>query len=137
MKQVAKVLIMDHEGYYLLMKRADHPTFLNDPDLPGGTIDEGEEPLEAAVREVMEEAGILLNAADIQHVYTGDEYSAHGTEYSLYEVRITERPAVTISWEHGSFAWVDREELLGQAREANDTYMHMVHDIVKGTTKLT
>ena len=130
MKRVAKVLIIDDEGHYLLMKRANHPTFLNDPDLPGGTVEKGEEALEAALREVIEEADISLSPTDAQHLYTGSEYSAHGTEYSLYIARVTERPTVTISWEHDSFAWMDREEFLKQAREANDTYMHMVHDVI-------
>lgn len=130
MKQVAKVLIIDNEDHYLLMKRANHPTFLDDPDLPGGTIEEGEEPLEAAIREVIEEASILLNLTDIQHVYTSSEYSARGTEYSLYIARTAERPTVKLSWEHASFAWVDREELVKEARTANDTYMHMIHDVI-------
>jgi len=131
MKQVAKVLIIDNDGYYLLMERANHPTFLNDPDLPGGTIEKGEEALEAALREVIEEANISLNPTDVKPAYTGSEYSTHGTEYSLYVAHTTERPTVTISWEHASFAWVDREEFLKQALGANDTYMHMVHDVVK------
>lgn len=37
--------------------------------------------------------------------------SAHGTQYSLYIARVAERPPVTISWEHASFA-------------------HMVHDVL-------
>lgn len=130
MKQVAKVLIIDNKGHYLLMKRSNHPTFLDDPDLPGGTIENDEEVLIAALREVQEEANITLSPADVQHVYTGHEYSAHGTEYSLFIARTIERPAVTISWEHASFDWVGRDEFLEQARKANDTYMHMVHDVV-------
>lgn len=130
MKQVAKVVIIDSENRYLLMKRANHPKFLDDPDLPGGTIEDGEDPLSAAIREVVEEANILLAPNDVRHVYTGNEYSAHGTQYSLYIARVVKRPAVTISWEHASFAWVDRKEFLNQARSANDTFMHMVHDTV-------
>ncbi|QQG51075.1 MAG: NUDIX hydrolase [Candidatus Saccharibacteria bacterium] len=130
MKQVAKVVIIDSDNRYLLMKRANHPTFLNDPDLPGGTIEDGEDPLGAALREVLEEANILLVPNDVRHVYTGNEYSAHGTQYSLYIARVLERPRVTISWEHASFAWVDRQEFLSQAHAANDTFMHMVHDTI-------
>lgn len=55
MKQVAKVVIIDSEDRYLIMTRSNHPTFLDDPDLPGGTIEEDEDPLEAAIREVVEE----------------------------------------------------------------------------------
>lgn len=130
MKQVAKVIVVDNEGCYLLMKRANHPTFLDDPDLPGGTIEEGEDVLEAAIREVAEEASVLLDPTNVRHMYTGSQYSTHGTEYSLYIAHVAKRPVVTISWEHGSFAWVDRKEFLNQARVANDTYMHMVYDVI-------
>lgn len=130
MKQVAKVIIIDRENRYLLLTRANHPRFLDDPDLPGGTIEEGEEPLEAAIREVVEESGIALRPVDIQHVYTGSDYSTHGTQYSLYIARVSKRPTVTVSWEHASFAWLEREEFLAQARTTNDTYMRMVHDTI-------
>jgi len=134
MKQVAKVLIIDNDGCHLLMTRSNHPTFLNDPDLPGGTIEEGEQVLEAALREVEEEAGILLYPTDVVHAYTGDSYSTHGTEHSLYIARVAQRPIVTMSWEHSSYAWVSQEEFLEQARTANDNYMHMVHDVISGAT---
>lgn len=132
MKQVAKVLIIDNDGYHLLMTRSNHPTFSNDPDLPGGTIEEGEQVLEAALREVEEEAGILLNPTDIVHAFTGSSYSTHGTEHSLYIAHVAKRPAVAISWEHSSYTWVSQEEFLKQARAANDNYMHMVHDVISG-----
>lgn len=42
-KRVAKVLIHDlSSDEYLLLIRADHPHFPNDPDLPGGTVEDGE-----------------------------------------------------------------------------------------------
>lgn len=130
MKQVAKIVIIDSEGYHLLMKRDNHPVFFDDPNLPGGTIEEGEEVFKAALREVLEEANISLDPDIVEPVYTGTEYSKRGTEYSLYVARVLERPPVTISWEHRSYEWVDREEFLKQARIANDTYMHMVHDVM-------
>jgi len=131
MKQVAKVVIIDNEGYHLLMTRADHPVFFNDPDLPGGTIEEDEDVLEAALREVAEEANIYLSPTDVELIHTSTEYSKHNdTEDSLYIARVAKRPSVTISWEHSSYAWVNREEFLRHARRANDTYMHMVHDVL-------
>lgn len=130
MKQVAKVLIIDNNDRYLLMTRSNHPTFLNDPDLPGGTVEEDEELVEAAIREVIEEAGISLHPTNLEHLYTGSEYSRHTTEYTLYIARIAERPTVTISWEHSSYAWVDHKEFLEQARSAKDTYMHMVYNVM-------
>ena len=86
MKQVAKLVIIDAKGKYLLMQRSNHPTFGNDPDLPGGTLEEGESPLETMIREVFEEAAIVVDQDNIVEVYAGTDYSTHGTHYSLPSV---------------------------------------------------
>ncbi|MDB5163285.1 MAG: hydrolase [Candidatus Saccharibacteria bacterium] len=127
---VAKVLIIDEQDQYLLLWRGNHPRLPNDPDLPGGTIEAGEVPDEAALREVDEEAGITLDPTDIELVYTGTDYSAHGIEYSLYVTKQSPRPEVAISWEHESYEWLTRDNFLKTARDAKDTYMHMVYDVV-------
>ena len=52
MKKVAKLVIIDNENKYLLMYRSGHPTFGDDPDLPGGTLEGREQPVDTMVREV-------------------------------------------------------------------------------------
>lgn len=131
MKQVAKLVIIDHDNKYLLMYRSAHPTFGNDPDLPGGTLEEGELPLETMIREVYEEASIEISESMVRQVYGGNDYSVHKTHYSLYIAQLENRPTVTMSWEHGAYEWLDRGTFLEKARGANDTYMHMVHDILR------
>jgi 8-oxo-dGTP pyrophosphatase MutT (NUDIX family) len=49
----------------LLIKRSDLPIWV----IPGGGIDEGEEPLNAAAREVFEEAGIHVQLNRLASVY--------------------------------------------------------------------
>ena len=131
MKHVAKLVIIDGRGKYLLMERSNHPTFGNDPDLPGGTLEEGEEPLETMIREVIEEAGIVIDHRHVREVYAGTEYSAHGTHYSLYITELQHTPEIIMSWEHAAYEWLDREMFLVRSKGANDTYMHMVHDTIK------
>lgn len=126
----AKVLIIDEHDQYLLLWRGDHPRLPNDPDLPGGTVEAGETNADAAVREVYEEAGIIINQNDIELLYNGLDYSTHGIEYSLYLTKIKTRPEVVISWEHTSYEWLPREAFLKKAKDAADSYMHMVHDVV-------
>jgi len=126
----AKVLIIDEQDQYLLLIRDNHPRFGNDPDLPGGTIEYGESPETAAVREVEEEAGISIPVSDIELLYKGLDYSVHGIEYSLYLARVSPRPKVVVSWEHASYAWLSREDFLNTTKSSNDTYMLMVHDVI-------
>jgi len=126
----AKVLIIDEQDQYLMMIRDNHPRFGNDPDLPGGTIEAGESPAVAAVREVYEEAGISIGEKDIELLYEGLDYSAHGIHYSLYLTKMSFRPDVKLSWEHSGYKWVSRETFLSAAQKAADSYMNMAYDVV-------
>jgi len=131
MTKVAKLVIIDNQNKYLLMHRGAHPTFGNDPDLPGGTLEPDEEPLEAMVREVFEEAGIMIDGSITRKLYEGEEYSTHGTHYTLYLTKLDNRPEVAISWEHSSYEWLDQDAFLEKAKAAKDTYMHMVYEQLK------
>lgn len=131
MKKVAKLVMVDPDGKYLLMYRSDHPAFGVDPDLPGGTLEDGETLLEAMLREVKEESGAIINRDDVEKVYSGNNYSAHGTYYSLFITKVKSRPDVRMSWEHSSYVWLDKGEFLEKANNAKDTYMHMVYDVLK------
>lgn len=131
MKQVAKLVLIDGREKYLLMWRSDHPAFGQDPDLPGGTLEEGEQPLDTMLREVVEEAGVAIDRTNVREVYAGTDYSAHDTHYSLYVAELAQTPDITMSWEHSAYEWLDRETFLENAKHAKDTYMHMVHDVMK------
>ena len=129
-KKVAKIIVIDETGSYLLLRRSDHPAFGNDPDLPGGTLEEGESTLETMVREVEEEAGLKIDASRVQEIYSGTDYSEHGTHYVLYVTNLDARPEVVLSWEHASFEWLPRDKFIEQLRHTKDTYMHMAGDVV-------
>jgi mutator protein MutT len=131
MSKVAKLVIIDNEEKYLMLYRSSHPTFGNDPDLPGGTLESGEEPIDTMVREVYEEAGVVVDGANAQMLYEGIDYSLHKVHYSLYVTKLDYRPDITMSWGHFAYEWLDREAFLEKAKSANDTYMHMVYNELK------
>lgn len=131
MKKVAKLVIIDTNQQYLIMIRNHHPTFGDDADLPGGTIEGEETPPEGMVREVREEAGIIVKPTTVRKLYEGSDYSSHGTEYALFVMHATSRPDVTLSWEHLDYQWVTRETFMAIASKAHDTYMQMVADVIK------
>lgn len=131
MNSVAKLVMIDPDQKYLLMYRSAHPVFGDDPDLPGGTAEDGESPLVTMLREVEEEAGVIVDAAAVTQIYSGTEYSYHGTNYVLYTCVLKQRPAITMSWEHNKYEWMSRGEFLHAAQHAKDTYMHMVWNVLK------
>lgn len=130
MKIVAKLLI-EHNNTYLMLYRSDHPTFGTDPDLPGGTVEEDESSLVTVLREVNEEIGLPLHVDELRELYAGANYSNNGTFYSLFHVKLEDRPKITMSWEHSSFEWVEPAVFINKALVANDTYMHMVGETLK------
>lgn len=131
MKSVAKLIIAIPDDYYLMMYRNNHPTFGDDPDLPGGTVELGEASSAAMVREVKEEIGVDIEEKDTEEIYSGTEYSSHGTRYSLFIARLSKKPDITMSWEHSDYKWVNKEDFLLIAKNAKDTYMHMAHDVLR------
>lgn len=126
MKKVAKLVIVDPDDKYLLMHRNDHPTFGVDPDLPGGTVEDSETLVDAMLREVKEELGVDVDGNSAREIYSGTDYSTHGTYYALFIVQLDARPEISMSWEHSSYEWLEREQFLKKAKSAKDTYMHMV-----------
>lgn len=131
MAKVAKILIVDEHNNYLLLDRTNHPTFGQDPDIPGGTSKDGETFLDTVVREVKEEVGITIDQQQITELYSGADYSKVGTVYALFLVRFDEDVKVTLSWEHTAYSWLPQDKFLEAIKNAQDTYMHMVYDEVQ------
>lgn len=66
--KVAAGVIVRHEGRVVLLQRANEPGY-GKWVFPGGFVDRGEHPREAAAREAMEEAGITVAVRDLVGVY--------------------------------------------------------------------
>jgi 8-oxo-dGTP pyrophosphatase MutT (NUDIX family) len=64
------IVCRDEEGRVLLAKHQDYDQWA----LPGGSIDPGETPADAAVREMWEETGLLVEPVRIVGVYGGAAY---------------------------------------------------------------
>lgn len=125
MKSVAKLLIK-HDNEFLMMHRSEHPTFGVDPDLPGGTMEESETAIQTMLREVEEEIGLVIAPDQVTEIFSGTDYSKHGTHYSLFITEVQARPQIQMSWEHSSCEWLEKSDFINKALSANDTYMHMV-----------
>lgn len=71
-KQAACILIISDDGKVLAVSRKDDPSMMG---MPGGSVDPGESPIQAAKRELKEETG--LDVTDLNPVFSkfdGDSY---------------------------------------------------------------
>jgi 8-oxo-dGTP pyrophosphatase MutT (NUDIX family) len=111
--QVANIVVINPAGEALILRRSKtHPTLAFHKDLPGGMVDVGENTLGAAVRELLEETGIVVNPEDVEHVYAGEHQDVFTVIHrTLYKIHLQEHVDVTISWEHDQYSWQPIETL--------------------------
>lgn len=93
MKRVAAIAIIN-DHHMLMGKRRDNQLWTN----PGGHLNEGEDPLKGAAREVKEETGIDLDPHLLKHLETrivkkpdGEKIEVHG-----YRVDLASKPSTTM-----------------------------------------
>lgn len=114
MKRAVKAVILDSKGYGLIVRRSStHPYVPFTPDLPGGTIDEGENIVDALAREVSEETGIDINDKNAA-LFGKKTVTLFGVtaETILYEISgFQNRPKITLDFEHDSFEWVPVKDM--------------------------
>ncbi|MBZ2072559.1 MULTISPECIES: NUDIX hydrolase [Streptococcus] len=115
-KLIAHTLI-EEDGKYLLIKRSKikrglpnvYPSYW---DIPGGSVEENELPIEAALREAMEEVNQKLQIDKIIHEDSQFDASKDTVFTRLvYAGRIMEqRDIILDSEEHTDFVWISSLE---------------------------
>tara|TARA_Y100000034_G_scaffold130503_1_gene189144 strand:- start:4004 stop:5209 length:1206 start_codon:yes stop_codon:yes gene_type:complete len=104
MPQSVAILIFDPHGRVLVLRRG--PTDPWKPghwNFPGGGVEVGETPQQAAVREVYEEAGIAIRPTDLHYSFS---FRRPGGGTHLLWVKLREVPRVELlDREHDSFQW--------------------------------
>lgn len=106
---LAKVFVVNEKGEVLLLQRSrsDDRRPLG-WDLPGGNVEYNEDPNEAVLRELQEEAG--LTASNLQVFYVGTETDDHYIVTLLYKAT-AETTEVKLSFEHEQYKWVKPQEI--------------------------
>ena len=109
----AHVLIRDDGGRILLVKHVEGRWML-----PGGAVEPGEGPADAARRECLEEAGVTVEPLRILGVYGGPEYRvtyANGDEaawvVTIFEARILDGEPAPSDDETCDAGWFAPDEL--------------------------
>jgi 8-oxo-dGTP pyrophosphatase MutT (NUDIX family) len=115
-------IVVRWKGQILLCKRTDNGLW----GLPGGGIEEGEEPLDAAVRELREETGLSLDREAF--VYIGvsisepnpakaDSKVGCGVDY-LVDLDWLIEPTIEIAErEMSDYEWIDQDDILKYATD--------------------
>ncbi|HTM55410.1 MAG TPA: (deoxy)nucleoside triphosphate pyrophosphohydrolase [Pirellulales bacterium] len=100
------VAIVEHAGKYLIARREEDAPLAGFWEFPGGKLKPGESPAEAAARECLEEAGLIVEI--------GSEYQLVEHDYDHARVRIHFFTAALVSDPAGAphrFRWVGPNEL--------------------------
>ena len=100
------------EPQYFLARRSMHTHLGGTWAIPGGALDQGETPLEGALREFDEEIGVPLHERqfEIAEVHEDDH---GGWSYWTLVVDVPEPfdPPATLTWETSEVRWVRSSEL--------------------------
>ncbi len=123
MKNVAKALLFDSTGKILVLRRSvTHPHFAFHLDFPGGEVEAGESEAEAVAREILEEAGIVVDPSSLELVH--QRQHSDTTEYLVFVGTLAQaQPPATISWEHDQYEWLTHQQILARPLPPNvDSY---------------
>jgi 8-oxo-dGTP diphosphatase len=104
----AAVILRNDKGEIMLLRRgATAPWMPGKWNLPGGTVDPGEAPNEAALREAREEVGVDVDPEKVHHV---DSIEFPDGIAHFYEAE-TFRGEPKLNWENDKLDWVSPENL--------------------------
>jgi 8-oxo-dGTP pyrophosphatase MutT (NUDIX family) len=105
---------IEHDGEILLLHRQDHKPQGNTWGVPAGKVNSNENMLDALVREVAEEIGLLTdreNYVFFEKYYV--RYSEYDFIYHVYHLIVKEKPTLTINLkEHKNHQWVKPADAL-------------------------
>jgi 8-oxo-dGTP pyrophosphatase MutT (NUDIX family) len=112
----AKILVFDTDRNVLVLRRSStHSRLAFHPDLPGGIVEDSETFEVGAIRELVEETGIIARGEQLEVLYRSPDSPA--LQYVIFALNIEYvKPAVIISWEHDQYSWEDISHINGLDR---------------------
>lgn len=130
-KPRARVLLV-HDGYALVVKN-----WLGAGSwaLPGGGIESDESPAEAAMREIKEELGVVIEPGALRALgqYSSREKSGLRTKYFLFAVELLEKPELVIKTDEiVDCDWVPLTDLTNARKGVSNTVKQSVETWSQG-----
>lgn len=105
---------MEHDGRIALLRRLPHKRAGDTWGLPAGKSEAGETPVQALVREIREETGIVVEAASLVPRETWYvEHADRKFVFHTFSLALDEQPTITLHPdEHHEYRWVTPLEAL-------------------------
>lgn len=113
--RTAKVVLQDDNGLILILKRGDtHPTQASHMDLPGGIVEDSEDPIDTLIRELKEETGIKYDPKNLKLVFAlAEENDGKNAVRTVFAGKINgNKPKINLSWEHVSYEWLPIDDAI-------------------------
>ncbi len=106
-----KAIVLDAKGNLLIIRRSkDDYTRPNGWDIPGGGLNENEDPRQGIQREIKEETG--LDVTNIEILDTIPITLKDGCAAIMLVFKgLTDSSDITLSHEHDQFKWLSKEEV--------------------------
>jgi len=105
-----KVLIINEKNEILLLKRSNKVSRPHGWDFPGGGVDKGESPKNAAIRETREETTLNVNHLRLMSTYLAKTDNEDDLIIG-YVAYVNNGTVELVGWEHDDFRWVTLDEL--------------------------
>lgn len=113
----SSALLLENEARELLVVKANYKSYWS---LPGGIIEHGETPKQAAIRETFEEIGIKLDGEKVSFVCVVDRVSSWAQTYQFVfkaSLIMKDKPSIVLQpSEIDEYAFVTKEQVLSKDR---------------------
>ena len=106
-----KAIVLNSQKKFLVLLRSKKTDACGKWALPGGALEDREDPYESIQREIKEETGLLVSDIKPYHLraYTNNEKD---NVLIVGYICTANSENVIINWEHENYRWVSQEEAL-------------------------
>lgn len=110
MQKSATVAVINNEQKILLLRRGSTaPWMPGRYCLPGGKVEQNEDLINCAIRELCEETGIVI----VDNNYLAPFTVQYSSGYSKTIFTITmNNPVVNLNWEHDNYVWANSSDII-------------------------
>lgn len=119
---MAKVVLFREDGKTLILRRSqDMPYRPGELDVAGGKVEDGEDFAAAAIREVQEETGLMIDPAKLHLAFADSGLRNDVPTNWLFFVAMVADGELTISHEHQSAQWMELNEAIAEMEDDRQT----------------